>query len=436
MKKSSLPLLSYFIDLKAKEVGEIFNDKCFVIVLHFLLDLIPFLEGLIKLGAKPENCWVLAKPYPYPYKRIIQEELQKERYHVYIAEQYPIDQVCAEILHNAYLHAMQSNLKIIIVEDGGHVAPHTEEMSNKECFVGAVEQTTKGYWRYKELEDKKKLSFPVLSVASSKFKLDYEPRFIGKTIVTNIRKFLPEEHLSGKKALVFGYGSVGSMVSYYLRNIENMIVDICELDPKKRLLARFDNFNSKSNIKEFGEKDWCLIVGCTGGKKENDKEMSTINEDVISLLPHGCILVSASSDQIEIDVECLNRYSQGNVENMYIEEIIREEEEEEIDGQDISVRALLRKIKIGSKYKLTLLRRTKSPPDIILLADGYPINFYSSESVPNESIDPIMTTIFLSTVYLVRYYKGQKNVVLDREVDEIIKNERMLETFSRLQGLN
>lgn len=437
MKKSTLPLLANYVTEKKKDAGRIFSDKCFVIVLHFLRDLIPFLEGLRELGAKPENCWVLAKPYPYPYKKLIREELQKEKYHVSIAERYPIDSACKEVLHNAYLHAMNSNLGIIIIEDGGHVAPYTVEMSKKEYFVGAIEQTTKGYWKYKEMEKKGKLYFPVLSIASSKFKSDYEPRFIGRTIVKNIRKFLPDEHLSGKKALVFGYGAVGSMVSNYLRNIEGMIVDVCEVDPKKRLLAKFDNFNAKSNIKEFVEKNWYIVVGCTGGKKENDKEIATIDEDVISSLPHGCVLVSASSDQVEIDVECLNKYSQGNVENIYVYEIIQEQEvQEKTDGEDVSVSVLLRKIKVGSKYKLTLLRRTQSPPDIILLAEGYPINFYSSESVPNESIDPIMTAIFLSTVYLAKKNEDLKKAVLDNEVDEIIKEERMLETFIRLHGLD
>ena len=433
--ETDLLLLKDCIAKKKDEVGQVLENKCLVIVLHFLRDLIPFLNGLKKLGAKPQNCFILAKPYPYPYKERIKNWLQDNEFNVSIAKEYPITSQCEEILHKAYRHSISSNLKIIIAEDGGHIGQHVLDLPGQDMIMGAIEQTTKGYWKYKELEKKGKLSFPVLSVASSKFKSDYEPRFIGKTIVKNIRKFLPEVHLSGKKALVFGYGSVGSMVSHYLRSIEGMIVDVCEIDAKKRLLARFDNFNAKSNIKEFVEKNWYIVVGCTGGKKENGEKMPTIDEDVISLLPHGCILVSASSDQIEIDVECLKRYSQGHVENIYLKEII-EEAQEETDGEDVSVQALLRKIKVGSKYKLTLLRRTQTSPEIILLADGYPINFYSSDSVPNESIDPIMTTIFLSTVHLARHHEDLKNAVLDKEVDEIINEERMIETFSKFHGLD
>jgi len=434
MKANMLPLLNYYVYAKKKDTVEIFKDKCFVIVLHFLRDLIPFLEALVKLGAKPENCWLIAKPYPYPYKKLIGDRLSSEGFKIVIAENYPIISLCRETLHNAYLHSMQSNLKIIIIEDGGHIAQHISEMSKKEYFIGAIEQTMKGYWKYKELMDEKKLFFPVLSVASSRFKSEYEPRFIGKAIIKNIRRFLPDMHLSGKKALVFGFGSIGSMVSYYLKSMEGMVVDVCEVDPKKRLLARFDNYYVKGSIKEFGEKDWTLVVGCTGGKKEGEKELSTIDEDVISSLPHGCILVSGSSDQIEIDMECLSRYSQGNVENIYVEEIIKDGQKE-AKGDEITFQSLIRRIKIGSKYKLTLLRRTQSAPDIILLADGYPINFFSSESVPNESIDPIMTTIFLSTVYLARNYKNLKNMILEKEVDDLIKEEIMLETFIRLHGL-
>jgi S-adenosylhomocysteine hydrolase len=417
-----LPLLEYFVDKKRREMEKILEDKCIIMVLHFLRDLIPFLDGLRELGADSENCWILAKPYPYPYKNDVKRKLDEEGFNVNIAERYPIDLLCGEILNKAYRNCIYKRKKMLIIEDGGYIGSLTPTLTrssfsySQNIIIGAVEQTTKGYRKYMHLKSNVRLFFPVVAVASSEFKREYEPRFIGQAVVRNIRKFLSEVHLAGKKALIYGYGSIGSMVAHYLKTIEGMNVDVCEVNLRRGILARFDNFNTKTNIKEFAEKNWYLVIGCTGGREENGKEMPTIDEEVISLLPHGCALISASSDQIEIDVECLNRLSEGNIEDVYIDDPIQS------------------KIKIGTKYKLTQLRKTLSPPEIILLADGYPINFYRSESVPNESIDPILTLLFLSTVYLAKYYKNLRRTILSKEVDEIIEKEKMLEVFSKLHG--
>lgn len=419
--KIELPLLSNYVAKKKKDSPEAFGEKCFVIVLHFLRDLLPFLEGLRALGANPENCWILSKPYPYPHKSKICELLMKDGFNVRAAEQYPIDSACGELLHIAHAHAIQSGLQTIIIEDGGHVGVHAVEVDKKEVLVGAVEQTMKGFWKYEEMQQKGRLPFPVLSVASSRFKTDYEPRFIGQAVVKNIRKFLPDAHLTGKKALVFGYGSIGSRVALYLRTMEGMNVDVCEIDPKKRILAKFDGFNVKSEMDAFAQKDWFVAVGCTGGKGGNGRTLPTVDEKVISSLPHGCILASASSDRVEVDVDCLNRLSQEDFESIYLEEVAGRVRD---------------RVKIGTRYKLNLLKARHVPPEILLLADGYPINFYSSESVPNESIDPIMTTIFLSTVHLAKHHAELEKSVLDRVVDEVIKKEEMLEAFSRLHGLD
>jgi S-adenosylhomocysteine hydrolase len=418
LQEVRLPLLEYFVEKKERETGKILQDKCIIIVLHFLRDLVPFLNGLRKLGADSEDCWILAKPYPYPYKNTIKRKLYEEGFNVNIAKQYPIDSLCEEIFNKAYRNCIYKGKKMVIIEDGGYIGSLAPAFYSENLIIGAVEQTTKGYRKYKQLENNGKLFFPMISLASSEFKREYEPRFIGQAVVRNIRKFLPEVHLAGKKALVYGYGSIGSMVAHYLKTIEGMQVDICETKLRRKILAKLDNFNTKSSINEFAEKNWYLVIGCTGGKEKNGKEIPTIDEEVISSFPHGCILVSASSDQIEIDVECLNRLSEGNKEDIFLDE------------------SLQGKIKIGTKYKLTQLRRAFSPPEIILLADGYPINFYRSESVPNESIDPIITLLFLATVYLAKHYESLKGMILEKVIDEIIEEEKILEVFSRIHGLD
>lgn len=426
---SNLPLLDFFVKKKKKEVGNILDEKCVVLCLHFLRDLLPFVDGLRELGMKPENCWLLAKPYPYPYKEIVEEMLEKRGFkNIEIASQYPIGDMCNEILHEAYRHCMANNLEMVIVEDGGHFCEQIHSLPSHDKIIGAVEQTTKGIRKYRYLKENVLLGFPVLSVASSQFKREYEPRFIGATIIRNIRKFLPDVHLAGKKALVFGYGSIGKMVAHYLKIFESMIVDICEKDSRNLLIALMDNFNAKKSVREFPDKNWVLVVGCTGGSEKEGKTLPTIDKEVISHLQHGCILVSASSDQVEIDTNCLKEFSKENFESMYIEEIIpseKPEREEVYQGK-------IRRLKIGTKYTLTLMRPSRV---LYLLADGYPINFYSAESVPNETIDPILTLLYLCVLHLIQNNRELSKDILEDEVDKIVEKEELIETFMKLHGV-
>ena len=55
-----------------------------------------------------------------------------------------------------------------------------------------------------------------------------------------------------------------------------------------------------------------------------------------------------------------------------------------------------KRTKIGTWYELA------NGNKILLLADGFPVNFFSSESVPDKAIDPILTLMFLGAVKLAK----------------------------------
>ena len=67
--------------------------------------------------------------------------------------------------------------------------------------------------------------------------------------------------LSGKKALVIGYGDVGKGTAEALNN-QKMIVDICEVDPICAMQACFDGFSVVSPYKNgqvnSNGKDFCI----------------------------------------------------------------------------------------------------------------------------------------------------------------------------------
>lgn len=59
-----------------------------------------------------------------------------------------------------------------------------------------------------------------------------------------------------------------------------------------------------------------------------------------------------------------------------------------------------------------------------MLAEGYPINFYGSESLPNDTIDPIMTLLLLCGVELTLRNDLKKEV--DAEMVGVVVEKRGL----------
>jgi S-adenosylhomocysteine hydrolase len=141
----------------------------------------------------------------------------------------------------------------------------------------------------------------------------------------------------------------------------------------------------------FNDLTWTehavLIVGTTG-------KPNTISMDVLKRLASGSIVVSTSSDRIEIDMDGLNKAASEVVE-------------------------------IEEGNTLYRIPNATGDSEIFVLADGYPINFYASESLPNDTIDPIMTLLLLAALDL-SLNPGTINVGINSERVDKITNERQL----------
>jgi len=400
-----LNLLQYYVNKKMKEIKRpIFKDYFIVILLHFLRDLIPFLEALKSFGAEPNNCYLICKPYPYAYKEQIVTYLKSLGYNVKVADSFDeMSGIISSVLNKIKDRIEKSKRKgksFIVVEDGGYIVPILHEKF-KELLPyckGAVEQTTKGIKRDEEI---KGVKIPILDVARCDFKGKYEPYFIAEAVVRNIRNMLPDRNFMGQNALVIGYGTIGRKIVSSLRNTLGMKVYVSDKDPKALLEAATDpNVSRAYSLGRIGEiiGDCMLIIGTTGE--------TSIGRREISFLSHGSILVSSSSDQVEIDVE--------ELENL------------KITKEDIFSTQTTQKV--GTLYTLR-----PDSKQITLLADGYPINFYYSESVPNESFDPVLTLLFLTTLELATRQEIP-NKINTESVNDFVHREKLIEntlTFYR-----
>jgi len=374
-----------------------FNGKSVLMVLHFLSDLIPFVDALNGMGANYSDMVLIAKPYPYPKRDYVSQQLRRLGVRVYRAsKEYPVTDRAHDVLRELSQATDFVKKQFVVIEDGGYFTPllHRAEFKRllKKC-VGTVEQTTKGIRANEEIPGK--LGIPILSVAKCSFKSRYESPEIGRVTVQNITRFVPNTKLSSGHAIVIGFGDIGAQVGYQLNKSLNMAISVVDTTPAKVMEARHRrDFVAEAHV-EFSKLSFknqaALIVGTTG------KKGGSITRRILKQLPDGCIIVSTSSDRVEIDIAAL--------EKMAIEK---------------------REIEEG---KTTYRIRTNGvEKTLTLLAEGYPINFYGSESLPNASIDPIMTLLLLCAVELCKG-KVKRKAIDENIVNDFVRDYALIETF-------
>jgi S-adenosylhomocysteine hydrolase len=362
-------LLRYYSDDDRIKKRQPFAGKILLIILHLLSDLMPFTECLKSMGLDMNNAYFLYKEYPYTHK--------KEEIIYWLSSQGSTVKPREEL--NSILQKLSNNTfiepkSILIIEDGGFIVPeiHKNFSNLLPLVIGAVEQTTRGIMNAEEISD---IQIPIISVATSKLKSEFEPDYIGKAVVDNIQKMLTDISLKGKKVAIFGYGTIGKSIAEWFQK-NHTIVTIYEPDLQKSLSARQKGFIVAENIKE-ASKDKFLIIGSSG--------RTSIDSDVISYIDHKTYIASASSERYEIDFSELEKIKSNS-------------KEYKNSKGDI----------IGTEYNVRPNDRV-----IILLANGYPINFWGFESMPNEASDLIMSLILLCACELSMNKDNQPGINSD-----------------------
>ena len=137
-------------------------------------------------------------------------------------------------------------------------------------------------------------------------------------------------------------------------------VSVSDSDLTKLHSARGSSYTIYENLLE-GIKDKDLIVGCTGKVWLTQHEMSQ--------LKHGVYIVNATSKKLEIDYQDLEALCQ---DRMKMEN------------------------SIGYTYKIG-----RDRCEIHLLADGFPVNFFENESIPDEQIQFILALMAASAIELL-----------------------------------
>lgn len=378
--RNSMPLLNFLANqLSRDNRDKPFHGKTFIIALHFLKDLIIFLKSFEKLGLAPDKTYLFWKPYLYPHKDKIVSYLKNEKkYNIY-----PLDDL------EGVLATQQDSMdNIVVLEDGGYIAPllHQGFENLLEKTIGAVEQTTKGIRRDKGIEH---IAIPILNVAEAEIKTRIEAPFVADAAIHNIENLLLET-LRGEEIALMGFGVIGSEIMKRLRN--KATITVYDPDPMRRTEARNNAAIAESEA-YLAVRDKFLVIGSSG-------ETSIDKREILSL-KHKTYLVSTSSDQIEINIPVLEDLSKPETEPL------KNPNNDNMIGRSYVIR--------------------ERDIEVRLLADGYPVNFWCSDSIPNQISDLILSVIFLSTFELVVNKSEYPNGI--QNVDKIIRKYEIAKLY-------
>ncbi|WP_111976792.1 adenosylhomocysteinase [Algibacillus agarilyticus] len=195
----------------------------------------------------------------------------------------------------------------MVLDDGGDLTLllHEKYSALLDNIHGITEETTTGVHRLQEMLEKGELKVPAINVNDSVTKSKNDNKYGCRHSLNDAIKRGTDHLLSGKKALVIGYGDVGKGSAQSLRQ-EGMIVSITEVDPICAMQACMDGFEVVSpynngvntgklddiNTALLGKTD--LIVTTTGNVNVCDSSM-------LQALKSGAVVCNIGHFDNEID---------------------------------------------------------------------------------------------------------------------------------------
>tara|TARA_B100001059_G_scaffold236559_1_gene287769 strand:- start:6384 stop:7736 length:1353 start_codon:yes stop_codon:yes gene_type:complete len=202
----------------------------------------------------------------------------------------------------------------LILDDGGDLTlkVHKSYPQMLKNIHGVSEETTTGVKRLESMFSEGQLQVPAINVNDSITKSKNDNRYGCRHSLDDSIKRATDMLLSGRKALVIGYGDVGKGSAESLSQ-QKMIVSVSEVDPICAMQACFDGYevvsaykNGKvtANGKGLDEdllKKFDLVVTTTGNINVLDKHM-------LDALKSSCVVCNIGHFDNEIDVAYLKKY--------------------------------------------------------------------------------------------------------------------------------
>ena len=263
----------------------------------------------------------------------------------------------------------------MILDDGGDLTAmvHQKYPEMLENIHGITEETTTGVHRLLEMVEEGSLKVPAINVNDSVTKSKNDNKYGCRHSLNDGIKRGTDMLLSGKQALVIGYGDVGKGSAQSLRQ-EGMIVKITEIDPICAMQACMDGFEvvspyvdgkntgeaSAIHVDLLGKMD--MIVTTTGNVNVCDKYM-------LEAVKSGAIICNIGHFDNEIDTQYMRDNWAWEEVKPQVHKIYRD------DGQD------------KDNY-------------LILLSEGRLINLGNATGHPSRIMDGSFANQVLAQMFL------------------------------------
>ena len=261
----------------------------------------------------------------------------------------------------------------LLLDDGGDLTQriHDAYPAMLDRIHGISEETTTGVHRLYEMMREGSLKVPAINVNDSVTKSKNDNKYGCRHSLSDAIKRATDMLMSGKKALVIGYGDVGKGSAQSL-DAEKMIVRVTEIDPICGMQACMDGFEVVSPYKEGHNtgrredideallKNTDLIVTTTGNANVCDKHM-------LAAVKAGAVVCNIGHFDNEIDTAYMR-------ENWRWEEV---------------------------KPQVHRIFRSDDPSDfIILLSEGRLVNLGNAMGHPSRVMDGSFANQVLAQMHL------------------------------------
>ena len=264
----------------------------------------------------------------------------------------------------------------MILDDGGDLTAllHKEYSDLLKSVKGVSEETTTGVLALKKMESQKKLLIPAINVNDSVTKSKFDNLYGCRESLVDGIKRATDVMMSGKVAIVAGFGDVGKGSAASLRQNGARVL-VTETDPICALQAAMEGYEVVLMDEAISSAD--IIVTATGNK-------DIVTADHVRMMKDRAIICNIGHFDNEIQVDALRNYKWTEIKPQVHE------------------------IEIPSKKR------------IILLAEGRLVNLGCGTGHPSFVMSASFTNQVMAQIELWNHSKNYENkvYVLPKHLDE------------------
>lgn len=270
------------------------QDVCLIGAQHLTPSTYGMFSHLLSAGLPPENVHLIGKCYSTDMTSLerlrelgINASPLSESFDSWSSWDTTYRNAMTQFLTDALRRAKgQKYRRLILLDDGGDlIRTFSESFAPHGTPVVGIEQTTAGYRLLSSID----LNFPVINLARSWMKCQYESPVIADVSARCLDACLDDVSIRPENGLIFGFGTIGQAIAKRLSHqIHLTAVDPNSSSPNVRPAI------SPSDLSQFD-----LILGCTGH--------TTIPAAHHQYLGKGTVLASLSSSDREFEAVSLRK---------------------------------------------------------------------------------------------------------------------------------